>query len=72
MAWTRERQPTLNVQQLIDRVYSTGQLSRLEYLQLTTAVLSDYHVTDEQGRQINRIFDEVQAGRLKLVGRSVP
>lgn len=68
MAGTRERQSTPNIQQMIDQVLATGQLSRLEYLHLTTAILSDYNVSDEQRCQINRIFDEVQTGRLKLVG----
>ena len=68
MASTRERQPNLNVQQMVDQILSAGQLSRQDYLNLTTVILSDYNVTDEQRRQINRIFDEVQTGQLKLVG----
>ncbi len=67
MASTPQRQLNLNIQPLIDQILAGGQLSRQEYLLLTTAILSDYNVTDEQRRQINSIFDEVQTGRLKLV-----
>ena len=67
MALTPQRPSSLNIQQIVDQILSEGQLSRQEYLQLTTAILSDYNVTDEERRQINFIFDEVQAGRLTLV-----
>ena len=68
MAGIRERQSTLNVQQMVDQIITASQLSRQEYLQLTTFILSDYNVNDEERRQINRIFDDVQIGKLKLVG----
>lgn len=67
MAPTPQRQLKLTIQPLVEQILSEGQLSRQEYLQLTTAILSDYDVTDEQRRQINLIFDEVQTGRLKLL-----
>ncbi|MBD2003882.1 MULTISPECIES: hypothetical protein [Cyanophyceae] len=69
MAWTRDRQPKEQIQHMVDRILSSGQLSLNEHLQLTTAILSDYNVTDGERRQINRIFDEIQTGRLKLVAR---
>ncbi|MGQ4648578.1 hypothetical protein [Lyngbya aestuarii] len=67
MAPTPQRQSNLNIQAKVDQILSEGQLARPEYLQMTTAILSDYNVTDEERRQINRIFDDVQAGRVKLV-----
>lgn len=67
MAWTRERQSNLNIQLIVDRILSAGQLSREEYLRLTTIILSDYLVTDEERRQLNRIFDNIQTSHLKLV-----
>lgn len=67
MAWTRDRQSTPNIQQMVDQIQGKGQLNRQEYLQLTTTILSDYNVTDEERRQINRIFDDVQTGRVKLL-----
>ncbi len=67
MTWTRDGQLTPNIQQLIERILSAEQLSRQEYFQLMSAALSDYMVNEEQRRQINRIFDEVQTKRLQLV-----
>lgn len=67
MAWTRDRQPKEQIQYMVDRILSSGQLSLNEHLQLTTAILSDYNVTDGERRQINRIFDEIQTGHLKFV-----
>ena len=52
---------------IVDSILHTGQLSRLEHLQLVTTLLSDYKVNDEQRSKINLIFDNLQTGRLKLV-----
>ncbi|NEO99054.1 MAG: hypothetical protein F6K58_10310 [Symploca sp. SIO2E9] len=67
MASTPQHQSNLNIQLLVEKILSEGQLSRQEYLQMTRAILSDYNVTEEESRQINRIFDDVQTGSLKLV-----
>jgi hypothetical protein len=56
------------IEQIADRILRNGQLSRLEHLHLVTAILSDYRVTDKERRQINLIFDELQAGRIKFIG----
>ncbi|HEY9902898.1 MAG TPA: hypothetical protein V6D43_10785 [Candidatus Sericytochromatia bacterium] len=52
---------------MVDRILDTGQLSRLEHLQLVTAFLSDYKITDDERHQINHVFDDLQTGRLKIV-----
>jgi hypothetical protein len=52
---------------IVDRILNSGQLSRLEHLQLVTTILSDYRVTDEERHQINRVFDDIQTGRIKIV-----
>lgn len=44
----------------------SGQLSRQEHVQLTSVVLSDSKLSNEDRRQINLIFDYLQTGRLKL------
>ena len=48
MAGIRERQSTLNVQQMVDQIITASQLSRQEYLQLTTFILSDYNVNEDR------------------------
>jgi len=67
MAGTFQGQSNQTTKQLVDRILNSGQLSRREYLQLVSTILSDYKVTDEERSQINRVFDEVQIGHLKLV-----
>ncbi|HBB34598.1 MAG TPA: hypothetical protein DDZ80_20310 [Cyanobacteria bacterium UBA8803] len=66
MAGTIQIQPTQAIALTIDRILDTGQLTRLEHLQLVTTILSDYKVTDEERSQINRVLDELQVGHLKF------
>jgi hypothetical protein len=67
MAGTIQSQSSQSIKQIVDRILNIGQLSRAEHLQLVTTILSDYKVTDEERSQINRIFDDVQIARLKIV-----
>jgi len=66
MSGIRNRPLNLNMQQVIDRIVLDGKLSRQEYFHLTTTMLSEYHITDEERRQLNRIFDSIQMGQLKF------
>lgn len=67
MAGTFQSQSNQTTKQLVERVLTSGQLSRREHLQLVSTILSDYKVTDEERSHINRVFDELQLGRLRLV-----
>jgi len=67
MAGTLQSQSSQTLQQIVDRIFNIGQLSRSEHLQLVTTILSDYKVTDEERSQLNRVFDELQMGRLKFI-----
>lgn len=67
MAGTVQRPSSPAIAQIVDRILDTGQLSRLEYLQLITTMLSDYKVTDEERSYINRVLDERQTGRLQWI-----
>ncbi|MGB7443937.1 MAG: hypothetical protein WA919_22975 [Coleofasciculaceae cyanobacterium] len=67
MASIPQRQSNLDIHSMVEQILSTGQLNRQEYLQMTTAILSDYNVSDEERCLINRIFDETQIGRVKIV-----
>lgn len=61
------RKSNLVVKQMIEQIFSAKQISRQDLLKLISAFLSDYDLTDEDRRQINRIFDYIQAARLKIV-----
>lgn len=67
MAGTNQSQSSQPLKQIVDRTLNSGRLSRMEHLQLVTAFLSDYKVTDDERSQINYILDDLQTGRLKIV-----
>jgi uncharacterized protein YpuA (DUF1002 family) len=67
MAGNNQNQFSQTLKPIVERILKTGQLSRQEHLQLVTTFLSDYKVTDDDRSQINRIFDDIQTGRLKII-----
>ncbi|MFP4410128.1 hypothetical protein [Coleofasciculus sp.] len=67
MAGTVQRPSSPAISPIVDRILDTGQLSRWEYLQLVTTMLSDYKVTEEERSYINRVLDERQMGRLQWI-----
>ncbi|MBD2015547.1 hypothetical protein H6F96_16435 [Microcoleus sp. FACHB-53] len=68
MAGNNQNHFSQTLKPIVERILKTGQLSRQEHLQLVTTFLSDYKVTDDDRSQINRIFDDLQTGRLKIIG----
>lgn len=54
------------VHDLVDRILQSGQMTRLEHLQLTSLLLSARCITDKERSQINHILDRSQTGRLKI------
>lgn len=65
--WTAARQSSSDIAALIEQIIAVGRMSRQEHLRLTSTILADDKITEEERRQINRIFDYIQTGRLKLV-----
>lgn len=57
----------LSIHAVVQRILRSGEISRQDYSQLASAILSDQQIGDEERRQINRVFDYMQIGRLKLV-----
>jgi hypothetical protein len=58
---------TPSIHAVIDHIIEAGHMNRQQYLQLSSAILSDQKMTDDERRQINRIFDYIQVGRLRLI-----
>jgi len=52
---------------MVDRIVAAGKITRREHLFLTSALLSDDKISEEDRHQINRIFDYIQIGRLKFI-----
>jgi len=67
MVKTGQGKSKVTIHPLIERVLASEKITAQEHLQLTSAILSDSQITDEDRRQINRIFESIQMGRLKLV-----
>ena len=66
MVKTAQGKSTVTLHQLIERILAAEQITPAEHLQLTSAILADHQITEEDRRQINRIFDQIQLGRLKI------
>lgn len=58
----------LAVNKIVERIILSGKISREDHNALTYTVLVDGEISDSDRRQINRIFDYIQTGRLQLVG----
>ncbi len=67
MYTTVNNQSESTIKTIVDRIISSGELSKKDHILLTSTVLADGEVSDGERRQINRIFDYIQTGRLKLV-----
>lgn len=67
MAKQSQIQASIKINELVEQILESDQIRRLEHLQLTSAILSDKNITEEERRQINRIFDYIQTGRIKIV-----
>lgn len=56
-----------SVQAIVDQIVASGQMTRRQHLHLTSILLSNQMLTDEDRLQINRVLEYVQSGHLKLV-----
>lgn len=57
----------LPTKRIIERIFQVRRLNRQEHLHLASVLLASHRITEEERRQINRIFDDIQSGRIKLV-----
>lgn len=59
--------PNSAIHQMVDRILAVGEMSRQEHLNLTSILLAEQKLADSDRNKINRIFDHIQTGRLKLI-----
>lgn len=52
---------------LVDRLIRARRITMGEYQNLSTLVLADGTVDETERRQINRLFDAIQSGKVKIV-----
>ncbi|MBW4522428.1 MAG: hypothetical protein KME16_22465 [Scytolyngbya sp. HA4215-MV1] len=59
-------EPDLSIPVLVSQILSRGHITPQEHFHLTSTLLSNRRVTQDDRAQINRILDDLQMGRLKL------
>ncbi|PSB53878.1 hypothetical protein C7B67_01180 [filamentous cyanobacterium Phorm 6] len=64
---TSPKKSNLTISQVVDRIVASGKIARREHLVLTSAILSDDKISEEDRHQINRVFDYLQISRLKFI-----
>lgn len=55
------------VVQMVDRLINTKRITYNQYQSLSKMVLADGTVDEQERRQINRLFDAIQAGAIRIV-----
>lgn len=53
--------------QIVDRILRSGKMSRQDHALLTATIFNHIDISEGERRQINRIFDHIQTGQVKLV-----
>lgn len=64
---SQESQITLNIAKFVDQIIASRHISYQQYHQFSAAILADGRVDEEECRQINRLFDAIQRGYVKIV-----
>lgn len=58
---------TASVAQLVDQLITSRTISHREYQALYQTVMADGTVDESERRQINRLFDAIQVGMVKII-----
>ncbi|MBM0742550.1 hypothetical protein JOY44_13140 [Phormidium sp. CLA17] len=61
------RIPTTTVEQTVDKITSSGRITRLDQQQFMATLLSLDTLNSTEQALINRVFDLLRAGRLRVV-----
>ncbi len=64
---SRYKQSELAIEEIVNRIISSGKMSRQDHILLTSIAVKNGEMSAETRRHINRIFDYIQTSRLKLV-----
>lgn len=62
-----ERQAKLEFEQIANRIIASEKMSRQDYTIISSFVTKNGYLNEAGRRLINRIFDYIQTGRMKLV-----
>ena len=62
-----DSQTEIAIKKTVDKIISSGKLSRQDHNLLLSTVLANGDINDKIRRQMNRILDHIQTGQLKLL-----
>lgn len=57
----------ITIKWLVDKIVFSGKLSRKHHSLLTAIILAEDDIAEGERRQINRIFDRIQTGQIKVL-----
>jgi uncharacterized membrane protein YebE (DUF533 family) len=63
----QEKKLTVDVSRLVEKIILSRQISYQQYHQLSAAIMADGRVDEEERYQINRLFDAIQSGQVRIV-----
>lgn len=66
MVWLGSTKPKAQSLSMIERILSTGRLSRQEHFHLVSTILSDQQLEPTERLQINRILDGIKRGTFHI------
>jgi hypothetical protein len=67
MVWVTDKKVNFVDRSIIESIVLAGQMNRQQHFQLSSALLADPTMAEEERCQINRVFDYIQTGRVRLV-----
>ncbi len=59
--------PDCPITDLVNQFIQARTISQAQYQELTTLVLADGTVDESERKQVNRLFDAIQSGRVKIL-----
>ncbi|MDX2214941.1 MAG: hypothetical protein SFY66_16760 [Oculatellaceae cyanobacterium bins.114] len=59
--------PDTSIEQLIDHIFATRRITRVDQERFMTALLSKKALNDAEQVQINRVFDALRSGLIRVV-----
>ncbi|MCT7984628.1 hypothetical protein NG796_15115 [Laspinema sp. A4] len=59
--------PIFTIHQMIEGILEINEITTQEHLQIANILLSGKNITDEDRKQINRIFELIQSDRIKII-----
>ncbi|MBW4462314.1 MAG: hypothetical protein KME47_19060 [Nodosilinea sp. WJT8-NPBG4] len=60
-------QPGCPITDLVSQFIRARAITKTQYQELTTLVLADGTIDESERKQVNRLFDAIQLGRVKIL-----